>query len=107
MIKKSFLPFEWFILGLYTAIGGPALPSLAENTSSTFDQISLFNARSVTNISHPFEYRTGEEGTNNDEKRQKEANSRSSSNVSDQSSGSTRQETVGLEWRDDGYGQKR
>ena len=31
-----------FILGLYTAIGGPALPSLAENTSSTFDQISLF-----------------------------------------------------------------
>lgn len=31
-----------FILGVYTAIGGPALPSLAENTSSTFDQISLF-----------------------------------------------------------------
>jgi len=31
-----------FILGLFTAVAGPALPSLAENTSSTFDQISLF-----------------------------------------------------------------
>jgi len=31
-----------FILGLFTAAGGPALPSLAENTSSTLDQISLF-----------------------------------------------------------------
>ena len=30
------------ILGLFTAVGGPALPSLAENTSSTLDQISLF-----------------------------------------------------------------
>lgn len=29
-------------MGLYPAIGGPALPSLAENTSSTFNQISLF-----------------------------------------------------------------
>jgi FHS family Na+ dependent glucose MFS transporter 1 len=29
------------ILGLFTALGGPALPSLAENTSSTLDQISL------------------------------------------------------------------
>ena len=34
--------FSIFILGLFTAIGGPALPTLAENTSSTFDQISLF-----------------------------------------------------------------
>ena len=31
-----------FILGLFTAAGGPALPSLAENTTSTLDQISLF-----------------------------------------------------------------
>jgi FHS family Na+ dependent glucose MFS transporter 1 len=31
-----------FILGLFTALAGPALPSLAENTASTFDQISLF-----------------------------------------------------------------
>ena len=31
-----------FVLGLFTAAGGPALPSLAENTSSTLDQISLF-----------------------------------------------------------------
>ena len=31
-----------FILGLFTAIGGPALPTLAENTSSTLNQISLF-----------------------------------------------------------------
>ncbi len=31
-----------FILGLFTAAGGPALPSLAENTSSKLDQISLF-----------------------------------------------------------------
>lgn len=31
-----------FILGLFTAVAGPALPSLAENTASTFDQISLF-----------------------------------------------------------------
>lgn len=31
-----------FILGLFTAVTGPALPSLAENTSSTLDQISLF-----------------------------------------------------------------
>ena len=31
-----------FILGLFTAIAGPALPSLAENTASTLDQISLF-----------------------------------------------------------------
>ncbi|MGD8403128.1 MAG: MFS transporter [Anaerolineales bacterium] len=31
-----------FILGLFTAVSGPALPSLAENTSSTLDQISLF-----------------------------------------------------------------
>ena len=76
MIKKSFLAYEWFILGHYTAIGRPALLSLAENTSSTFDQINLsfvlgtitfnlfviilFNTRSITNISHPFEYRTGE-----------------------------------------------
>jgi len=30
------------ILGLFTAVAGPALPSLAENTSSTLDQISLF-----------------------------------------------------------------
>jgi MFS transporter, FHS family, Na+ dependent glucose transporter 1 len=30
------------ILGLFTAVSGPALPSLAENTSSTLDQISLF-----------------------------------------------------------------
>ncbi|MEJ2304732.1 MAG: MFS transporter [Anaerolineales bacterium] len=34
--------FSIFILGVFTAIGGPALPSLAENTSSTLDQISLF-----------------------------------------------------------------
>lgn len=31
-----------FILGLFSAVGGPALPSLAENTSSTLDQISMF-----------------------------------------------------------------
>jgi FHS family Na+ dependent glucose MFS transporter 1 len=31
-----------FVLGLFTAVSGPALPSLAENTSSTLDQISLF-----------------------------------------------------------------
>lgn len=31
-----------FILGLFTAVAGPALPSLAENTASSFDQISLF-----------------------------------------------------------------
>jgi len=30
------------MLGLFTAVGGPALPSLAENTSSTLDQISLY-----------------------------------------------------------------
>jgi len=30
-----------FTLGLFTAVGGPALPTLAENTSSTLDQISL------------------------------------------------------------------
>jgi FHS family Na+ dependent glucose MFS transporter 1 len=34
--------FSISFLGLFTAVGGPALPSLAENTSSTFDQISLF-----------------------------------------------------------------
>jgi FHS family Na+ dependent glucose MFS transporter 1 len=34
--------FSIFIMGLFTAIGGPALPTLAENTSSTLDQISLF-----------------------------------------------------------------
>ena len=31
-----------FMLGLFTAVGGSALPSLAENTSSTLDQISLY-----------------------------------------------------------------
>ena len=31
-----------FILGLFTATAGPALPSLAENTASSLDQISLF-----------------------------------------------------------------
>jgi len=31
-----------FTLGIFTAVGGPALPSLAKNTSSTLDQISLF-----------------------------------------------------------------
>lgn len=31
-----------FVLGLFTALAGPALPSLAKNTASTFDQISLF-----------------------------------------------------------------
>jgi len=30
-----------FILGLFTAISGPALPSLAENTTSTLDRISV------------------------------------------------------------------
>jgi len=34
--------FSIFILGLFTAVAGPALLSLAENTSSTIDQISLF-----------------------------------------------------------------
>jgi FHS family Na+ dependent glucose MFS transporter 1 len=29
-------------LGLFTALGGPALPTLADNTSSSLDQISLF-----------------------------------------------------------------
>jgi len=31
-----------FILGLFTAVSGPALPTLAKNTSSTLDRISLF-----------------------------------------------------------------
>ena len=31
-----------FMLGSFTAVAGPALPSLAKNTSSTLDQISLF-----------------------------------------------------------------
>ncbi len=31
-----------FMLGSFTSVAGPALPSLAENTSSTLDQISLF-----------------------------------------------------------------
>ena len=30
------------IMGLFTALGGPALPFLAENTASSLDQISLF-----------------------------------------------------------------
>jgi FHS family Na+ dependent glucose MFS transporter 1 len=30
------------ILGTFTALGGPALPSLAKNTSSTLEQISLY-----------------------------------------------------------------
>ncbi|MFL7814159.1 MAG: MFS transporter [Anaerolineales bacterium] len=30
------------ILGAFTALGGPALPSLADNTSSTLEQISLY-----------------------------------------------------------------
>ena len=30
-----------FVLGLFAAILGPALPTLANNTSSTIDQISL------------------------------------------------------------------
>jgi len=31
-----------FMLGSFTSVAGPALPTLAENTSSTLDQISLF-----------------------------------------------------------------
>jgi len=31
-----------FMLGMVTAVGGPALPTLAENTSTTLDQISLY-----------------------------------------------------------------